>query len=179
MVLFGPVLLRLKEQLGVSTDKEVAAILGLSPTAFNDRKKRGAFPEDKLLALVAIRPELNLDVAYILTGERAVVHAVMGAVRAANEIVDRLGGTKAERQARSDVLLSSVVQASRSNLSDEEQLVINRYRLASPETRNEVLRALLGGEVSAGKSTPAKQVNVSSSGGQAAGRKIINKKEKS
>ena len=70
MVFFEPVLLRLKEQLGASTDKEVASLLGLSPTAFNDRKKRDAFPEDKLLALHARRPDLNLDIAYILTGDR-------------------------------------------------------------------------------------------------------------
>lgn len=144
MVLFKPVLLRLKEQLGVSTDKEVAAILGLSPAAFYDRKKREAFPEDKLLALVARQPELDLDVAYILTGESARAHAVMGAVRAATEIVDRLGGTKAERQARADVLLAGVVNASRSNLSDEEKMLLGRYRDASRQVKDEALRVLLG-----------------------------------
>lgn len=67
---FEQALLRLKEQLQLQADKEVASVLGLSPTAFNDRKKRDAFPEDKLLALSAKRPDLKLDVTYILTGER-------------------------------------------------------------------------------------------------------------
>jgi hypothetical protein len=144
MVLFEPVVLRLKEQLGVSTDKQVAALLGLSPTAFNDRKRRDAFPEDKLLALVATRPDLKLDVAYILTGDRAVVHAMMGAVRAAAEVVERLGGTKAQREARSDVLLNSVTQALRQNLTPEEQLLVGRYRASSQEARDSAMRTLLG-----------------------------------
>ena len=192
MVLFEPVLLRLKEQLGVSTDKEVASILGLGDKAFNARKKRDSFPEDKLLALHAKRPDLNLDIAYILIGERAVVHAVMGAVKAAAAIVDRLGGTKAERQARLDALLGSVVQSTRSSLSDEEQLVIARYRLASSSTRNEVLRLLLSRETSSEngtKSQPAahaggrvishvkQQINAPVSGG-VAGRDLVHKGRK-
>lgn len=67
---FDGALLRLKEQLQLSTDKEVATELGLSATAFNDRKRRDAFPEEKVLALSARRPDLKLDVTYILTGER-------------------------------------------------------------------------------------------------------------
>ena len=64
-------LLRLKEQLGVPTDKEAAELLGLSDKAFNARKRRGSFPDDKLLALIAKRPELGLDIDYIVTGTRA------------------------------------------------------------------------------------------------------------
>lgn len=67
---FERVLLRFKEQVGLQTDKEVAALLGLSATAFGDRKKRGAFPEDKLRALAQQRPELNIDVGYVLNGVR-------------------------------------------------------------------------------------------------------------
>jgi Bacteriophage CI repressor helix-turn-helix domain len=67
---FEQVLLRLKEQLQMQSDKEIAAVLGMSPTAFNDRKKRDVFPEEKLLAMSVKRPDLKLDVTYILTGER-------------------------------------------------------------------------------------------------------------
>lgn len=63
---FEKVLLRLKEQLGVATDKEAAAMLGLADKAFNARKRRGAFPEDKLWALSSSRPDV--DISYILTG---------------------------------------------------------------------------------------------------------------
>lgn len=61
---------RLKESLGVSKDKQVAEALGMSDKALNARKARHSFPEIELLALSARRPELKLDVAYVLTGER-------------------------------------------------------------------------------------------------------------
>lgn len=61
---------RLKEQIGLSKDKEVAEALGLGEKAFNARKARASFPEREVLALATSRPELALDVTYILTGER-------------------------------------------------------------------------------------------------------------
>lgn len=66
---FDSMLLRLKGQLGVQTDKEVAEVLGLSVKAFTARKMRGAFPVDKLLALKAAMPKLNVD--YVLSGTAA------------------------------------------------------------------------------------------------------------
>lgn len=83
---FEQVLLRLKEQIQLPADKDVAAALGLSPTAFNDRKKREAFPEDKLLALSVRRPELKLDVTYILTGERLPARTRATLVRTAEAV---------------------------------------------------------------------------------------------
>ena len=62
-------LLRLKSSLGISNDQDVAALLGLTKAAFSARKKRGAFPDDKLRALASSRPDLRLDVCYVLTGE--------------------------------------------------------------------------------------------------------------
>lgn len=85
-------LLRLKEQLVVATDKEVAELLGMGEKALNARKKRDAFPEDKLFAFVAKNPERNIDVAYVMTGTPAVVHGVMAEIKAAADIASRLGG---------------------------------------------------------------------------------------
>lgn len=68
---FDRILLRLKEALGTPTDKETAELLGMSKSALAERKRRDAFPEDKLLALKAKHPELGLDITYILTGRRA------------------------------------------------------------------------------------------------------------
>lgn len=68
---FAQALLRMKEQLGIESDKAIAEVLGLSPTGFADRKRRGAFPEDKLFALATKRPELGIDVHYVLHGESA------------------------------------------------------------------------------------------------------------
>ena len=65
---FLTVLLRLKEVLHIQTDKEVAEVLGMTAKAFNARKRRGVFPDNEVLALKALRPELSLDVDYIFTG---------------------------------------------------------------------------------------------------------------
>lgn len=65
---FDQIMLRAKQALKVSTDKEVSELLGMSKTAMAERKRRGAFPEDKLRLLAVEQPELNLDVDYILTG---------------------------------------------------------------------------------------------------------------
>lgn len=72
---FGGALLRLKQVLGVHSDKEVAEALGMKPTALNSRKARNSFPEDKLLALIARRPELGIDADYVMTGRQRVVPA--------------------------------------------------------------------------------------------------------
>ncbi|GHT93944.1 hypothetical protein FACS1894116_07080 [Betaproteobacteria bacterium] len=62
--------LRLKQQLKVRDDKDVAVILGMSAAALNMRKKRGNFPETELYALAAKRPDLRLDVGLVLHGDR-------------------------------------------------------------------------------------------------------------
>lgn len=63
------VLLRLKERVGVGSDKALADLLGMGEKALNARKKRGVSMKDKVLVLAADRPDLELDVGYILTGE--------------------------------------------------------------------------------------------------------------
>ena len=66
---FEQALLRLKQQVGVKTDKEIAALLGLSASALNTRKKRGNFPETELYALAAKLPDIKLDVGFVLHGD--------------------------------------------------------------------------------------------------------------
>ena len=56
---------RLKFELNLSTDKEIAELLGLSKSAFAERKKRNSFPEKELLLLAG---QEGLDAEYILTG---------------------------------------------------------------------------------------------------------------
>jgi transcriptional regulator with XRE-family HTH domain len=68
MNFFSEIVARLKYELHVSKDMEVADALGLSKSAFSERKRRGEFPEKKLWALAESRPELNLDVGYVLNG---------------------------------------------------------------------------------------------------------------
>lgn len=61
-------MLRLKLKLGVHTDKEVAVALGMSATALNERKRRDAFPVDRLCKVASLRPELGIDLSYVLNG---------------------------------------------------------------------------------------------------------------
>ena len=59
---------RLKAALGKSKDKGAAELLGMGEKAFNARKTRGSFPEKELRALAQQRPEMGIDVDYVLTG---------------------------------------------------------------------------------------------------------------
>lgn len=68
MNFFDEASLRLKQALKVTTDKEVSALLGLSPVAWVGRKNRDNFPTKELRLLAAQRPELGLDVDWIVTG---------------------------------------------------------------------------------------------------------------
>jgi len=68
MNFFGEATLRLKQQLQTTQDKEVASTLGLSPQSWAGRKNRGNFPEKELYALAAKRPDLGIDVDWILGG---------------------------------------------------------------------------------------------------------------
>jgi len=76
---FEATTLRLKQVLGVTLDRDAAAALGLSPRAWAGRKKTGLFPETELYALMAKRPDLDIDVTYVLTGERVTGHAKLRA----------------------------------------------------------------------------------------------------
>lgn len=66
---FEEAALRLKQQLRVSDDSQAAQAIGMSPRAWAGRKKNDSFPADKLRALVQQRPELGIDVDYVLTGQ--------------------------------------------------------------------------------------------------------------
>lgn len=65
---FDEVLGRLKACLNVWRDQEVARHLCFSASAFSERKRRNSFPEKELIALAQRRPELAIDVNYVLTG---------------------------------------------------------------------------------------------------------------
>lgn len=73
---------RLKGALQLKEDQEVAELLGMGKAAFSARKTRGSFPADKLRALAQQRPDLNIDVDYVITG---VAQAALEMIRAAQE----------------------------------------------------------------------------------------------
>lgn len=65
---FNKQLLRLKEATGIMEDQGIAALLGLTKSAFSERKKRDSFPVKEAFALASQRPELGLDPDWIVTG---------------------------------------------------------------------------------------------------------------
>lgn len=68
MNFFEEAALRLKQQLKVTEDKQVAELLGMTANAWTLRKKRESFPTKEVFALAAQRPELGLDPDWIVTG---------------------------------------------------------------------------------------------------------------
>lgn len=88
-VSFAAKLRRLKQCIGLDEDQDVAALLKMSKGAFSVRKLRGSFPDDKLFVLAAERPELALDVTYVLTGDRS----VQGRLRQSIEASSRMLGS--------------------------------------------------------------------------------------
>lgn len=109
---FEKVLLRLKERLGVSSDKAVAELLGMGDKALNARKRRGAFPVEKLKALAADRPELGLDVRYVLTGYSEALESRLDALKAATSKAVALGLPEREGEFVRDVIYGADMKSS-------------------------------------------------------------------
>ena len=76
MDFFEEATLRLKQQLKVSEDRQVAEFFGMTGKAWAARKRRDSFPEKELWALSAQRPDLNLDVDYILNGDKSLIEII-------------------------------------------------------------------------------------------------------
>lgn len=66
---FTDIVNRLKTELSMTMDKEVAEFLGMSKSAFAERKRRNVFPEEALRLADLKHPDLKLDLEYILTGQ--------------------------------------------------------------------------------------------------------------
>jgi hypothetical protein len=109
----------------MTSDREVASLLGMEEKAFNARKRREAFPETELYALSAKRPDLKLDVAYVLTGAGGRVDAhvrqlIAGMVRtqglagnaetaeAATAAIRQIAGEAPRRNEQADLLAQAV-----------------------------------------------------------------------
>jgi hypothetical protein len=90
---FNQVLLRLKERSGLQNNKDVASLLGIQEKAFTARKARGSFPATELFALAAKRPDLHLDVDYVLTGITTEARAKLDAKQARIERATDAGAT--------------------------------------------------------------------------------------
>lgn len=86
MNFFEEATLRLKQQLKVTEDRQVAEFLGMTGKAWTARKRRNSFPEKELWVLLAQRPELKLDMGYVLNG---IGESHATPVKSLIEIIDR------------------------------------------------------------------------------------------
>jgi hypothetical protein len=127
-------LLRLKQALRLTEDKDVAAMLGMTKAAFSARKVRQAFPADKVKALAADRPDLNLDVKYILTGESDELDRRLSALAKATRVASRVAEGAAVYDAQSEIFKLLVGE-----LSPEEQVLVHRFRNSDHRGREAIL----------------------------------------
>lgn len=127
-------LLRLKQALRLTEDKDVAAMLGMTKAAFSARKVRQAFPADKVKALAADRPELNLDVKYVLTGKSDELDRRLDALTKATRVAGRVAEGAAVYEAQSEIFKLLVGE-----LSPEEQVLVNRFRNSDQRGREAIL----------------------------------------
>jgi hypothetical protein len=128
---FVDILLRLKQAAGLETDKEVAALLGMTVKAFTARKARDAFPEDKLFALIAKRPELLIDPQWVLHGATA-----------KDRYIERHKQPPADYQVLANEVMRDVRIAESDvdlvRLSRRERALIENYRGSSEEGKRAV-----------------------------------------
>ena len=123
MIFFEEATLRLKQQLKVTEDRQAAEFLGMTGKAWTARKRRESFPEKELYALAAKRPELNLDVDYVLTGITREAHARLAAQR------------------------QDLAKAADSGLSTEELFAYARAKRPGPSPERKALLAQMLGDL--------------------------------
>ena len=141
---FSEALVRLKHQLRVSKDGEVATALGLSKTAFSERKKRGSFPEAELRTLARDKPELQLDPDLVLFGVDDQVRNARENWRQAQDLArDKLRGDTVDAVLRSGdkvMLLEMKEPPSSLELSYDELALLQHWRRCGAADRMLVLQ---------------------------------------
>lgn len=137
MNFFSDQLGRLKYALRVSKDGEVGEALGLSKTAFAERKRRKSFPERELYDLAAKRPDLNLDVDYVLTGITREAHGRLDVLQGATHRAAQTGASydvvrSAGLASKPDPAKTALIAAWQ-NCSPEDRKLLNKLAASLAE----------------------------------------------
>lgn len=156
---FDQQLMRLKSMLGVTGDQDVAALLDMSKAAFSDRKKRDSFPEEKLRALAQRRPDLPIDVEYVLRGETARMRY------------------ERDHPGQPASIAEVTAYAMQEALKPDEQLLLEAYRGLTTSARKALLADLLTGGKTVRPKPQSDGIKVSGSGHRVAGRDFNERKE--
>lgn len=135
---------RLREALHVSKDKELAEALGLGEKAFNARKARNSFPVKELYALAAKRPDLKIDVAYVLTGITSEAHSRLNDLQAGLDLAAVSGAGAFSEMKMGGQLMAQQMGQARPTLSPDELALLTDYRALDARAKAGV-RALMAG----------------------------------
>ncbi|MBS0212334.1 MAG: hypothetical protein JSR26_04020 [Proteobacteria bacterium] len=110
----------------MSSDKAVAELLGMGEKALNARKRRDSFPAEKVKVLAADRPDLNLDVRYVLTGITEALDNNLNALREATRLAVALGLSRREGGFVRDVVYGALITNSSIVKDGIEKYLIER-----------------------------------------------------
>lgn len=127
---------RLRTALDVREDQEVATVLGMTKAALSARKSRNSFPEKELRALVQQRPDLDIDVEYVLTGATLSAHQRQTQQAARQATLDAAGideATRARMLAQLDQIDLEMATTNARRDADYRQIT-EMLRLCSDET---------------------------------------------
>jgi hypothetical protein len=125
MNFFEEAALRLKQQLRVTEDKQAAELLGMTGNAWVLRKRRQAFPVQEIHELAAKRPDLGLDVTYVLTGKTQ-----------RETLAERAAAVTVEAALAHDLSKKSpAFQHKGSRAGDREGALVEAWRACSQEDR--------------------------------------------
>lgn len=141
---FAQQLGRLKIALGKSKDVEVADALGMAKTALAERKRRGSFPDRELYALAAKRPDLKIDVAYVLTGITSEAHSRLNDLQAGLDLAAVSGAGAFSEMKMGGQLMAQQMGQARPTLSPDELALLTDYRALDARAKAGV-RALMAG----------------------------------
>lgn len=134
MNFFDEAALRLKQQLKVTENKQVAEALGMTGNAWTMRKRRDAFPETELRALAQQRPELGIDVEYVLTGGTLSTHQRREHEKQL-EYLQALPGSNDEKRALVNFIGEIAAQTATDNKrASTYRALIDELRVCSDET---------------------------------------------
>lgn len=141
---FNSVLLRFKERTGLQTNKQVAELLGINEKAFIARKARNSFPAKELYALAAKRPDLKIDVAYVLTGIPSEAHSRLSDLQAGLDMAMATGANTFAEMKTGGQLLARQMGHARPTLAPDELALLSDYRTLDARAKAGV-RALMAG----------------------------------
>ena len=123
-------------------------------SAYNKRKARGSFPTEKVSTLATNRPDLKIDMAYVLTGVTSEAHSRLGDLQRGIEMAAasgaatfqeiKDGGQVMAQQMAAARLMAQPMPTAPPGLTPDELALLADYRALDARAKAGV-RALMAG----------------------------------